>query len=416
MAQIVAVLTCTLDERTYSIVMDTIDETTISSSNELTEQPLINGDFITDHMFRKPISLDITGVFGMGKRQGIVVNDGNLLLTEIESLFERIKNEGIVCSIVKIKMDESKHDVRFLQRNNLILESITWTEAINTLGFRFGFREVAFAESVTYDVDLDDEFLPNVTELQMKSFSETLLNKEEAIKMVIDFMDKNDMMSDRFKQGLAGRKAEWFIGLGAGVLMGYFLASLCTAPYGLIVFAVVVVVAVLVTLFVKIARINKYKVKPFDKVTDKEVKRWVKLLDEMSNEFEAIGDKINVYQLTDDKPQECVLSINDRYLVFDFTRNNTNNTNNLTIFDGNNSPVGAMSDITSCPTNFADCKVSNCIYKDEANSTYVNLIYIGENTETEKQKLTNYVLTISSIRPDDYLELMSQIIKNYLLK
>ena len=55
--------------------------------------------------------------------------------------------------MVKVQInDDNIQDIRFLQRRNLMLNQISWTEKITTLGYSFGFQEIAFAQTIEYDV------------------------------------------------------------------------------------------------------------------------------------------------------------------------------------------------------------------------------------------------------------------------
>lgn len=422
MTKIVGVLICQIDGVNYEIVMDTINDTSISASSTITNQPLISGDFVSDHLFKEPITLTLSGVFGLGNKRGIVVNDGKLQLTEVETLFERIKNEGILCSILKMRINENTRDIRFLQRDNMVLHSITWTEKIDTLGFNFQFKEIGFAQSVEYNVSLDDDNQPNVMELSEKSFSETLFNTEDTMKAILKFMLDNGIMTNKFAQQLAGNKLEWFIGLGLGIYAGYVIGSLAVSlgasgPVGWVIGAVVVVVSVLTTLFVKIARASKYKIKPFDKYNKKEVQRWADLMKSIMGELDGLNQKIKVFQPTSDDNQECILSLDGTYYVFDFTTNNIDQTRTLEVINYNNEVLKTLANIgQSSQRDYSQCTTQNALYCDEDNKTWIHLLYTGEETLEEQKKLKNYLITISSINPNDYAKAMAEIVKNYLIK
>lgn len=425
-----AVLSCEMDGRPYVIVMDTVEKDTVTTSIEVTSQPLMSGDFIADHLFKQPIDYSISGTFGMGKKQGIVVNDGGMSLTEVQSLFEKIKNNGIVCDLVRVSVDDSgTRTPRFLRRTNMILQSITWTEEINTLGFDFSFKEVAFAKSIEYNVNTDDAYMPNVEELVQRSFSETLLNRQDVLGGILQFMHDNDIMGDDFWKGLLGTKSETFLALGIGVAVAYALGSLIVAcgasgPIGWLVGAIVVAVTMIVVGIVKLVRMCRFKIKPFDKYNKKELERWSKLMEAIADECEEMTNAIQVFQPQSDKDQEDILTINGEVFVYQFTTNNTNDEHyrELVIINGKNEKVGGINNLSSAPRNFGDCNSiltsadGNCIYKNEANKLWCNIVYVGEETPEEQQKLTNYLLTMSSINPDDFNKMMAQIIKDYLLR
>lgn len=417
-----AVLSCVVDDSPYQIVIDTIDSDSVSGSVTITEQPLMNGEFISDHLFKKPISYSISGMFGMGNRQGIVVNDGKIQLTEVQELFEKIRDNGIICSVVRVRIDDKNNrEVRFLKRENLCLESIQWTQNIDTLGFSFQFKEIAFVAPIQYSVDLDDAFNPNVQDLVQRSFSESLLSRQDALKSILSFMYENDIMSDTFWKALIGNRAETFLALGIGVAVAYALGSLIVAcgasgPVGWIVGVIVVALALIAVGIAKIVRRCKFKIKPFDKYNEKELKRWAELMEKMSDEIASVSDHIQVFQPSSDDDQECVLTIDGNIYVFAFTTNNVNGERSLVVTNGAEEQIGSLSNIGCAPTNYGDCNKANAIYSNDNQKLYIHLIYTGEDTQEEKAKLKNYLLTISNIEAEKFEEMMAQIIKNYLLK
>lgn len=417
-----AVLTCEIEDSSYQIVMDTIDSDSVEGSVQITEQPLMNGDFVSDHLFKKPISYTISGMFGMGNRQGIVVNEGKIQLTEIQELFEKIKDNGIICSVVRVRMDDKNNrEIRFLKRDNLCLERITWTENIDTLGFSFSFKEIAFVAPIEYVTNTDDAFRPRVQDLVQRSFSESLLSREDALKSILSFMYENDIMSDTFWKSLLGNRAETFLALGIGVAVAYALGSLivtcgASGPVGWLVGVIVVVLALIAVGIAKIVRRCKFKIKPFDKYNEKELKRWAELMEKISDEIASISDHIQVFQPSDDEDQECILTIDGNVYVFAFKTNNVNGERSLVVTNGSEEEVGGLSNISCAPTNYGDCNKTNAIYANDNQKLYMHLIYTGEDTQEEKAKLKNYLLTISSIEAEKFEEMMAQIIKNYLLK
>ena len=424
---IAAVLECELDNESYEIVMDTINDNTISSTNTITEQPLLNGDFIADHMFRKPISYSLSGEFGLGSKQGIVVNNGKLQLTEIETLFERIKNEGVVCTIVKVSTNDEnpKEFPRFLKRDNLILESISWTERVNTLGFSFSFREIAFAESIEYDVDIDDAFLPNVTAPRQASFSSTLLDQQALVETVLTVMYKEGILTTEFIKAMGQNKEQWAIAVVGSVAAGFATVyalvvstSVVSGPVGWIIGAAVTLTMTIGYIIWRGVEANKYKVKPFEKYSDKEVERFQNLMKQIVNGVAELSDGLRVYQITSNDDQECILTIDDSYFVFNFKKHNEDQKRYLLVTDNEVKPVGeGLYLLSSCLNNYGDATSTNAIYKNDDNKLYVHCIYSGDNTDEEKDKYINYNIVITTgFKPEDFSKMVGEAIRDYLLK
>ena len=336
--------------------------------------------------------------------------------------------------------DDNLQDIRFLQRSNLLLNTIQWTEKINTLGYSFSFQEIAFAQSIEYDVANDDENMPNIAELSTRSFSEILIDKSELLGQVVKILYDENLMSESFFEGLRTVSSDELKKLGIGIVVGSAVAILtaviaagiiaiaggsAAGPIGTLVGVIVAVAAIVTTILVLgiqqaikwIQTRCKYSLKPFNKWKEKEFKRFAKFILSMNDEVSKINDTIKVRGFTDDKDQEAVLSINNTYYVYKFTTNNLNNSRTLEIKDIDGKTVGkGMSDIRSAPTDYGKCNSGNCVFKDEENNIYISLVYIGEDNIDEKNKMTNYVLVIAPFKPEEFGGILANIIKQYMMK
>lgn len=186
------------DKKTpVSLILDTVEDTAIDATSTVTQHPTVHGTPMADHMYKNPIGLRLNGTFSLNGKEGIVVKNCHGSLARVEQLFERIKNEGILCVIVKVKMDDN-NTPQFSYRENMVLSSIHWDEQINSLGFSFGFEEALRADVQTYQVDPDDRFAPAIEYAEAANFSDTLLdwNKvdEEVLQALLDY----DLMDDKF--------------------------------------------------------------------------------------------------------------------------------------------------------------------------------------------------------------------------
>ena len=168
----------------------------------------------------------------------------------------------------------------------------------------------------------------------------------------------------------------------------------------------------------------------------------------MYDELEVINKKIKVYRLPTDDDFTATLGINDDYFIFDFTTNSTENTKTIkkvngvetqitdkskavTVTNQNGDILGTWN-LKSCIDNYNDAHPENAIYKDEVNNVYAHIIYapVSEEEynkyydnkeevykmETNKSKLTNYLIVISTFNPEKFTEYMCECIKEYCYK
>lgn len=84
---------------------------------------------------------------------------------------------------------------------------------------------------------------------------------------------------------------------------------------------------------------------------------------------------------------------------------------NGVILEGNKTPQDLH--ITTSPTNWYDCTGRNQLFNVEGTGEYVYLLFVGE--EDEKNDLTKYYIVISSINPDDFNDVITEIIKSSIL-
>lgn len=167
-----------------TIILDTVNDTNITASSTVTEHPTVNGTPMADHMYKNPIDVNLNGTFSLNGKQAILIDKAGKSLARVEKIFEDIKDNGIICTISKIKIVDAEHTPQFTVRENMVLQSITWVERTNSLGFTFNFREALRADVQVYDVDPDDAFAPDITYADASNFSDTLLDWDAVDKEV----------------------------------------------------------------------------------------------------------------------------------------------------------------------------------------------------------------------------------------
>ena len=419
------VMNFNLDESNYSVVMDTVNSLSVNESVNVTEHPLVNGDMVADHIIRQPNTYSLIGAFSMGNKQGIVVNNGRVELNEIQSLFSRVMKEGIVLSLYKIVYNGDKSPtIRFTQKENLVITGINWDEKITTLGATFNFKQIQVSNVISYDEDVDDEFLPKVKPLDTKNFSDTLLNDDEVIKAIIQILYNNEFITLDFAKVFANKSAELIAIGGAVGLAGVVIATsvaivagtLSATGIGLVIVGFVAIVAGLVYAVIRLAKFCKFKNRPFKKGSDKEIQRFMNMIQDMTDELKELNNYIKIYQVPYKDDASSILSINDTYYLFEFNTNNTNGTRRLTLSDINDNEIAHIPDISSSVDSYNDCTGSNALYVDKENNTYIHLVYVPTEDKDGRKDLRNYAIVVSAFNPEEFSTKFCQIIESYIYK
>ena len=415
-----ACLTCTIDNNPTSFYFSSVEDTSIDASATVCKHPLITGDYVKDHMYRDADSASLSGIITSSEKS-VKENEIVPTLRRVEEIFERIKDEGITCSLVKFVPNKGEND-SFKIRNNLVLNNIHWDEGVNTLKFRFSFEEVMFSESVQLDVDIDDELMPNIAEVTEKTFTESLFKISEVKPVIVNYLAEEglvtkDFYDHFFSLNMDQNWREWVTGGVTGAVAG--LTVLAATGVGAVAIAAGAAVGVICYAICKgihgAVVNNKFKVNKFDKWSDGEKKRFEELLKSIENELNQLNNVVRIYQLTDNNDQQVVLTFVDEYVTMKFMKSNTDvNTVRCEVLDKNESLIKSVSNISNFPNNFADLKSSSALYTK--NDTYLFCAYLGAQSSKERQTLTNYAIVISSIKPENIGSAISQIVRQYIFK
>ena len=428
-----------------SLVLDTVSESTVNANSVITTHPISSGDYVADHMYDNPDEISINGVFSLNGNKGLVVDKAGSRLDNVQTIFEDIKRLGILCDAVKVHIVQngatSQQEARFKVRESLVLRNIVWTEGINSLKYSFNFTQVMLVEAQSYEVDMDDKFLPNITEPQTLNFTDTLIDWNQLDAAIMKVLEETDIVTDEFKNVLSSWGKTLLVQIvGAAVAavivsstlvpaagaaitatIGGVVVGLSTTGVGAIVALAGLVVASTAIAIVKLVKDYKYRVKPFrkylsDKKTNKEIKRFGDLIGTLHDNLLVLNDAIKVYAVSSDEPQECMLSLDDSYFIFTFTKNNTNGRYSFAVENFDAEQTAVKNDITSSPTNIGQLTSNNALFKTSSDGLYVYLMYTGEESEEEKNKLTNYYLMTSKIKMEDYNQAVMDIIKNAIMR
>lgn len=420
MADVAVQITCRLDGELKRIILDTVNDVDVQLDSTITNHPIVNGDVIADHMYKNPITMNIPGVFSLNGGMGIVVTSAGPKLANIQSLFERIKNEAVMCDIVKLTVSLGDKGVRFQARTNMVLTSISWKERVNSLGFNFGFTQALVSEVQTYDVDIDDQFLPNVSEPSSMNFTDSLIDWTQIDSIVISEAVNNGIIEKNFLDFMRGLSADILVGLkvSAAIAVVVFLAIGSIPVVGLIVTAAVVFLAGLIGTITSAVQANKFKVDVFKKYKDdrknqQEVVRFSNFIGGIHQQLEQLNNAIHCWQIGANEEQEAMVSIDNNYYVFTFTKNNTSGKYKLVITDIDGAVVGQMTNVASAPTAFTDCTENNKLFRAYESGAYVYLIRAAEGSASD---LTSYFIVSTTLQPEKFEQTVTDIIINAMYR
>lgn len=402
-----------------SIILDSVNDTNISASSTVTEHPTLKGTPMADHMYKNPIDLTLSGTFSLNGKKAILIDKTGKSLARVEKLFEDIKDLGILCTISKIKITDKEQTPQFTVRENMVLQSITWTEKINSLSFSFTFREALRANIQTYDVDPNDRFAPDIAFAEPSNFSDTLLDWDAIDKEVLQALSDYKLVADDFLQYLATIGVGSLVAIGIGLFVAKALASTLVAigvaastiPVGVVVAAIAGVVIGIVAL-VKLIKKRAYKIKAFKyykkaSKRDKEVKRFMEFYESIHNKIRTLDGVIKVWSITENKAQETLINIDGSYYIFNFERNNVDSgyAYKLNVSDINDTTIKCTN--TNCAIgSFTDGNDNNLLFK-----TSKSRVYLIRATNTDANDLTSYFICASQINPVDFSNALADIIQ-----
>lgn len=420
-----AAMITTVEENPRVIILDCINESSVTATSTLTSHPTVLGDNIGDHMYREPISYGLSGVFATNGSQGLVIEGEKPSLQDMQSIFEEIKNKGILCEIVRIKVDGPDRRPTFQVRHSMALTSISWREQINSLAFNFTFNEVLQAEIEEFDVDKSDENLPNVTSPNNLSFTDALIDWDQIDKAVVDICSTEGLTTNEFWRLMGGFGVSALVAIGVGAIVAKTLvAALSSIPVvGQILLAVavgVVFIIGIVTIIKKIDNQKKFRIQVFDAYRDArkneaEIKRFANFVSGIHEKLYALNDKIIVKQMSSNEEQEVIVTIGDSFYTFTFLKNNTSGKYALDVKYVAEAEIDVKTgyDISASPTNWYDCNHKNVLFVAENTGEFVYMIFNGE--ESERNDLTKYYIIISSIDPEEFNDVITKSIEEAIL-
>lgn len=363
--------------------IDYLNDRDVNANSHVATQPMQRGDYMADHMYRDPVTLNLSGQFSMNGRnwnnKSYEFMSTNNRLTDVQKTFEYIKNNGILCNIVTIATnvdtldaaDADRYDVnntRFISRENMALEGIRWTEKVNSINFAFSFKEVITVEEVEYDVDTTDMFLPNVEGPKEASFGTLLMETNKLPEIVVKALYDKGLIKKKWAQEMIqefndvyeasiGNSINYYPSdtkqmieatkrtLNATILNPVVIRALAVAVGAIVVAKICAAVAVAAgatasivpvgTIIVGVAAVavaigagiyalwKNYKNRKLAKKAFKNGKEDLERLDkvcaDVEKEINAANIDIKVIEIQSDDDQEISLSIGGSYFYISFT-------------------------------------------------------------------------------------------------
>lgn len=421
------------------VEFDYIDDKTVSSDANITSSPTVEGDFIADHMYRNPKSVSLPGKFSLiGNKGTNFVEDKNRLVA-IEKKFEDIQARGIKCSIITRR--ENSTDVQFITRENMYLKSISWTERVNSVDFNFGFEEAitVTTDTVDYDTNVVDDTLPNLTEpVNTSAFGQIidLTSLENLIdKMALDtglvepdFMELFWVRTGAVVGTIVGGV---MVGVGMALGIGALSFAVLSNPVGWIIGGIAAVVGTFIAVGSYVSNNEekkKYAVEQFrlyddDKQNLAEIDRYQAFKSQIIQQIQQISEAMSVYQLSTDEDQQCMLAIDDEYWTFSFVRDNDTQLYKLTATSETFGREIQMSSLSTM-TNICQLTEDNAFFTTTYHGWYVyimcpeiaNVNLTKDDNEEMLKDLRNYSIVITKFNPEKFTEMVTDIVKNAILK
>ncbi len=458
------------EDPTKYLLFDIVNDKKVTSSSTTCSYPLQDGDTMTDHMFRNPDTLNLSGSFSLNGKNwnsdsyGFEGNGDRL--TRIQNVFEKIKSQGYLCDVLTLESDSENNinteNARFKSRKNMALISCSWVEKQNSMSFAFEFKEVIMVETQTIqplnESERIDNGLPSIEEPIGSSLGTVLAKTGQLKEIVIKSLNENGYIDNDFVAHIKMYFNDFALPGGVTAFVAALLikivlkvnaitttllataasttgatiaASSVVAPVGTIV-AITIIGAVIL-----IAGISKYiaaiKQRERQKIafklvngsTNPDLNRLTNFLDDIEVEVNKVNSNLSIYTINQDQPHKVNLNIGGNYYIIKFERNNINNNEwNATVetLDGQEiqmqnkwSPISNMVDFDRNQNMwFKDLSkqyevyLCNASFNDEYNNTQ-------EKIDTVKNKLSSYSIWVSKGRIQDNIKKITDAINKAII-
>lgn len=431
------------------IQIGSVDDVSITTSSTITSHPIVSGDMISDHMFREPITIKVSGTIST-HGDSYSTNFGNLTLAQMQTEFEKIKNNGILCELTKIDTSVGEDTPKFIKRSNMALTSITWTEGIDDMKFDFSFNEVMTARITVDNVDSTDPYLPTTSDLISSNFTEDVFRIENLRYITTLALYDTGHIWDRFLEEMIMTSSQYIIenpqlgSYSSNTFDAAYLTGFDKVVYESIVDAInEVTSASFRTTFRRFVESDSGRTAA---ITE-EAAIYLNLLDQFCESVLLLNDVITLYRFSNGGEQIAYGDINGEYYKFKFekvlvpARSGVSPTTgkqityqpdhwsySLKVYTISDTLIKSYSQIDTAPQSFIDL-ANHVLFK--TNSRYVYLLYgkanqsatINESIRAEDTSSTKYDADVtrcriisSSIDLKQFKQTLTKNFKNLLLR
>ena len=349
----------------------------VNSTVSVSDHPTMNGFNISDHIYREPISINITGSFAENGSKAMSWT-GSDRLTSIQTEFEKLQRAGtkFTVSIMKGFDTDNASNQRYISRKCMALEDISWDEGQDILSFAFKFKEAisTTATAVEAATDVTDPNLPEITDLVASSLVGDVISTDEFVEMLIEILQKKGLTDAQFFKYCGAIALGELAGIGAIVTVallaaikiaisaaisaavagasataaaaagGAAIVGVASAvPVGTVIAIAAVLCAAIgaaIGAAVHIGKINRYiekgiyfKIK--DDMTEEEknevAERFVTFISSCKQSVDNNLTNVSVYEFVNSDRQECCLSLNGNYYSLIIEKNNIDGAYYMTV-------------------------------------------------------------------------------------
>ncbi len=452
------VVRCEIDGEEKNFLFDYVEDATTNLTSDITTHPLVNGDIVADHMYLNPSSVGFGGTFSLlgNKKYDFGSTDR---LANIQEIFERIMKEGIMCTLVK--MSSTGDTSRFKVRENMVLTSITWVERQISMDFTFNFNEAlkSVVDDVEYSLDVLDESLPLPSDPLSLDVTDELLDINEILQCTISILQEEDLFADDFLENainwgvemgqklgyaaegaLAGAEIGAIVGsvsvAAAIVTMCAIFGGLASIPVGgwiaaAVIASVAIVAGIIYGIFQGLKK-NKYQIKRFkyknnEKKREAEYNRFYEFIGKIVLQFEQLEKNLSLYGFGQNTPQQCMVTIDNNYYLFTFSKSTNESNYSLEVTDINGIKVANITNIAEkAIASLNECNAETILFTTGSGvQVYLSSREIlakrqegatNEEIEAIQKDLTKYAILSSSLDLSKFKELMADIIKSQIFK
>lgn len=455
------VVSCKIDNKIKRFEFDTVDSWPINRSTVVTTQPMINGDIVADHIYREPSSIAVSGSFSLnGSKSRSTYTGGVDRLSDIQSIFERISDEGIKCTLTFMTPSIGGGvSTRFLIRENYVITNIRWDPKLTSMNFTMTFTEVIFGNAIEDSPSVIKDKYPSVTGVSESSLVDTYLNKtiistycisvmklegytdDEFLRCVIEDAENllagsddkqeilnilniaiNNGVNDQTK-GEVGEIAMWgAVGLTASA--GLTIAFL---PAGVISILACLTVTSIMMLF----RANKLKIDKFfytkkrNQMIERE-KKFIEWIRSSTNYVSELEPEIDLYfvsseGLSNKSNVDIVLPIGEGYYQINFNLGNDDEKFMVSLQDLDNNLVGESKTVSEEVSSIFNLNRSSLYGIINERSVYVfNYKLAACKNENERKEtlkdISSYAIVVSTKDMEQFQEGFIELIKSHLYK